>query len=521
MSRDTAQSIGVLGAGTMGAGIALTALRSGESVVLSDVSPEALDRAQDYIHKQLERKGQQGRADDLTCTTELSPLAGCGVVIEAALEELKLKQRLFAELDRLCPPPAILVSNTSTLSITALAAATETPERVAGMHFFNPAPVMALVEVARGAATAPDTIDALVQLAERWGKTAVVTRDTPGFIVNRVARPFYGEALRLLGEGAADHWAIDTVIKLGAGFRMGPFELMDLIGIDVNFAAAHSIYQASFQEPRFRPHWIQQQKVSQGELGRKTGRGYYEYVDGERQADEPQPPDVAGGAGEVLLSEGSWAPGLKELLERSGYAVVEGSDAPMDETEAPAAAVVTAGADESIEQCVADFDRRLPAAVPILCQTVDSALSALAGQIEHPGRLIGFDGLFAAGGRVMTLSRSAQTDATAQQRADELARSLGRLPVWIEESPAMVAPRVVCCLANEAAFAAGERVAEPGQIDLATRLGLNYPRGPLAWAAELGYARAVAVLDHLRAEFGEERYRAAPLLRRWARNGRP
>ena len=271
--------IGVLGAGTMGSGIALTLLLADLPVSIYDVSEDMLARALEYLQKHLVKKGKETNLAELQLTTELADLGGSDILIEAVTEELGLKQELFARLDAICPPPAILATNTSTLSVTTIAAATSSPERVAGMHFFNPAPLLPLVEVVRGAHTSQETLQALLALAGKIGKTPVVASDTPGFIVNRVARPFYGEALRLLGERVATHDQIDRIVRLGAGFRMGPFELMDLIGIDVNFAVSRSVYEAFFHDPRFRPHPIQQRMVESGLLGRKTGRGFYEYPD--------------------------------------------------------------------------------------------------------------------------------------------------------------------------------------------------------------------------------------------------
>ena len=280
-------TLGVLGAGTMGSGIALTGLLAGLRVVLVDVSPQIREQASAYIRQHLQRKGLEQRAAMLTLSDEAQALSGCQVVVEAIPEDLPLKQATFAELDRLCPPPAVLATNTSTLTVTAIASAAASRFRVAGMHFFNPAPVMPLVEVARGAETSEQAIQTLVELARRLGKTPVVTGDTPGFIVNRVARPFYGEALRLLGEGAASHQQIDLLARLGAGFPLGPFELMDLIGIDVNLAAAQALFAAGHAEPRYRPHRIQEQMVQKGALGRKAGRGFYLDEQGARGRDEP------------------------------------------------------------------------------------------------------------------------------------------------------------------------------------------------------------------------------------------
>jgi 3-hydroxybutyryl-CoA dehydrogenase len=504
-------TLGVLGAGTMGSGIALSGLLAGLPVVLVDVSPEMRRRASEYIQEHLTRKGQPERLATLQLSEAAQALAACQVVVEAIPEDLALKQSAFAELDRLCPPPAVLASNTSTLTVTAIASATQAPARVAGMHFFNPAPVMPLVEVARGAETSEAAIRTLVDLARTLGKTPVVTGDSPGFIVNRVARPFYGEALRILGERAAAQQQIDLLARLGAGFPLGPFELMDLIGIDVNLAAARSMFQASHGEPRYRPHRIQEQLVQRGALGRKTGRGFYEYSDGVRLAGDPEVPDPQVIGGFVLLSQGGWAPGLSKLLVQRGHNLSETHGEP------PAVAIVTAGRGEGGLADARRYDRGLAPEVPLLCQMANVTWSAVAQQVERRERLIGFDGLFFAQGRAVTLVAGPQTAPGIRDEVDGWARALGKLPIWVEEIPGLVLPRLVCCLANEAAFALQDGVADASGIDTAMQLGLNHPRGPLAWAKALGYRKAVAVLDHLYEEYHEERYRAAPTLRRWAR----
>ena len=511
MSETANKPIGVLGAGTMGAGIALTALYAGHSVILAEVAPEALQRGREYIEGHLARKGRSESLRQLQLSNDLQALAGSDVVIEAINEDLELKRTVFAELDRICPPPTILASNTSTLSITAIAAATRTPERVAGMHFFNPAPLMRLVEVARGAATAQATLDALIGLAERMGKTPVLTLDTPGFIVNRVARPFYGEALRLLAEQVAGHEAIDLLVTLGGGFPMGPFELMDLIGLDVNLQAAQSMYDSTYGEPRYRPQSIQRRYVESGRLGRKTGVGFYQYPDGEKQWKPPEVPEPRQQSGFVLISDGSWGPEVGRLLVQAGYTLSE------THGDLPLAALIVNGREEGVRDVLRRYDRGLAPEIPILCQTVDIALSEVEQSVQQPQRLIGFDGLFFAAGRVVTLVARPNLPDAARQAAETLVRSLGKLPVWVSESPGLVLPRIVCCLANEAAFAVAEGVAEPEAVDTAMKLGVNYPQGPLEWAATLGYRKVIAVLDHLADEYGEERYRVAPWLRNRAR----
>lgn len=269
--------IGIVGAGTMGSGIALSALYAGESVTLCDSFPQALERGKDYIARFLNRKGQIDALDRLRLTDTLDDLADCDVVIEAIIEDLALKTELFARLSAITP--AILATNTSSLPVTAIAAAASQPERVAGMHFFNPAAVMPLVEIVRAAHTSQDTLDSLSGLALRMSKTAVIAADTPGFIVNRAARPFYLESLRAVSEGIAAPHQIDTLLRL-IGFKLGAFELMDMNGVDISLATSKSIFEATFYEPRYRPSQIQARMVQAGMLGRKTERGFYDYRNG-------------------------------------------------------------------------------------------------------------------------------------------------------------------------------------------------------------------------------------------------
>lgn len=282
------QHIGVVGAGTMGSGIAQVAAQTGFDVTLYDIDEEILEDAVAQIRYFINRGAEKGRITQneadaaiarLTTTTGLSDFGSCDFVIEAAPESLDLKQQIFGDLDDITRAGVILATNTSTLSVTQVATATDREALVVGMHFFNPPPLMPLVEVAAGEATAGDTVDTTVAVAESMGKSPVRTKDVPGFIVNRVARPFYLEGLRLLNEGVADHETIDRLMREGGGFRMGPFELMDLIGLDINFTASRTVYEAYYHEPRYRPSLLQQRMVESGRLGRKTGRGWYTYED--------------------------------------------------------------------------------------------------------------------------------------------------------------------------------------------------------------------------------------------------
>jgi 3-hydroxybutyryl-CoA dehydrogenase len=506
--------VGVAGAGVMGSGIALSALLADMPVTLFDVSEQVLDNARAYIQGHLERKNKSFNLRNLTLSCQLEALGNCGVVIEAIPEDLDMKRSLFARLDALCSPPAVLATNTSTLPVMAIASAITTPERVAGMHFFNPAPVMPLVEIVHTASTSPETLQLLNSLAGRLGKTPVLVSDSPGFIVNRIARPFYGEALRMLGEGVATHVQIDQLARQGAGFRMGPFELMDLIGIDVNFAATQSMFEQSFREPRYRPHPIQAQMVQQRHLGRKTGRGFYVYPL-ESNLPEVTPPTLTRNSGSIRLTPGAWAPGLVELCRQAGYSIQNSNAYIANPT--PTIAVITSGRLEGLKKSLLEMDRTLPPEVPLLCQCADVTLTEIATWLEHPERLVGFDSLFFAVGRLATLIPSPILHPQCRLQVDQFVRSLGRLPIWIADGPGLVLPRLVAMLSNEAAFALLDGIAEADTIDMAMRLGANFPNGPLAWAKIIGYTQIVAVLDHLFAEYHEERYRTCTLLRRWAR----
>jgi 3-hydroxybutyryl-CoA dehydrogenase len=277
--------LAVIGAGTMGSGIAQVALQHGKLVTIWDEDQQALRRVVERIGRNLQTLVDRGRLSPeereaaitrLVLAENVDAVCSAGMVIEATADVLAEKRSLFKNLDALCAPPRILATNSSTLSVTRIAAACARPERVIGMHFFNPVPAMRLVEIIRGIQTSQETVDATRTLAGELGKTAVEAKNRPGFIVNRVSRPFFGEPVRMLEEGVASVESIDGLLR-GMGFKMGPFELLDLVGLDVNLAIATSIYDATYGEPRFRPHPLQAEMVHAGQIGRKAGKGFYAY----------------------------------------------------------------------------------------------------------------------------------------------------------------------------------------------------------------------------------------------------
>ncbi|MEK5269537.1 3-hydroxyacyl-CoA dehydrogenase NAD-binding domain-containing protein [Aeribacillus sp. FSL K6-8394] len=282
----TIQTVGVVGSGTMGSGIAQTCVQHGFRVFLYDLNDAIVQKAFTQIKKRLNRLVEKGKMEEKTfqdsisrieTCTDLSLMKACDLVIEAVPEKINIKKEIFQALDEHCPEQTILTTNTSSFSVTEIASVTKTGERVAGLHFFNPVPLMPLVEVVRGVKTSEDTLKKLAQFVSSLHKDPVVCEDTPGFIVNRIARPFYNEALKIAGERLAKPEQIDRIMKKAGRFKMGPFELQDLIGIDVNFSTTEIVYNSFFGEERFRPHYLQQRMVQSGKLGRKAGEGYYRY----------------------------------------------------------------------------------------------------------------------------------------------------------------------------------------------------------------------------------------------------
>jgi 3-hydroxybutyryl-CoA dehydrogenase len=489
--------VGVIGAGTMGAGIAQLAAAAGCTTLVHDPYADVA-AALEGVRLRLARK--QVEHAPLQVAGSLHDLAGCDFVIEAAPERLDVKQRLFGELAAIVRPDCVLATNTSSIPVTAVAAGVPKPERVVGMHFFNPAPVMRLVEVIAGIETGPAALQAARALGEAMGKRVIDAADVPGFLVNRCNRPFGLEALQLLQQRVADVETIDRIVRLGGGFRMGPFELQDLVGIDTGFAVSESFYELSFGEPRWRPSPLAARMVAAGRHGRKTGRGWYAYPEGApHRPDDPEPPHAGGGNGLVVVA-GHW-PVADELLhaaETAGWDAREPADA---DGEIPFLTL----------DCGADPEDPPLQGGPraVLC-----AFGSLAA-LELGGPAVGFHMLPPlAESRLVELTRTPGTAPTAAAAAERFFASLGKHVAWVDDAPGLVLGRIVCQVINESAFALGEGVGSAQDIDAGMVLGLNHPRGPLAWADAIGADHVVAVLDALHEELGEERYRVAPMLRR-------
>jgi 3-hydroxybutyryl-CoA dehydrogenase len=480
----SAERVGVVGAGTMGAGIAQVACLGGFETLLHDPVQEALATGEERTRTALTAGAERGlwtgddassAADLLRAVPKLADLEGCRLIIEAAPEDLELKQEMFGLLATVCGSEAILATNTSSLSVAAIAAGVPDPQRIVGMHFFNPPALMRLVEVVAGPESSEEALRIATEAAKQMGRTPVRASDEIGFIANRCARPYSLEGLRLLGDRIAEAETIDRICRVGGGFRMGPFELMDLVGIDVNLEVAKSFWEQSFHEPRWQPHPIQQRMVAAGRLGRKSGNGYYDYSGERHRPDDPEPPQPGRDMPAVqVLGDGELA---DELRERAS------------------------GADDATR----------------LILLAEGSLA----ELDDAGGSVGFHLLPPlADATLVELTAGDYTPQPAKDDAERFFGSLGLHVEWVGDAPALVLGRIICQLVNEAAFALQKGVGSAADIDTALKLGFNYPRGPLEWGDAIGLDHVLSVLDALHEELGEERYRAAPLLRRMVAEGR-
>ncbi|NEG92760.1 3-hydroxyacyl-CoA dehydrogenase PaaH [Leclercia adecarboxylata] len=464
----TIHTVAVIGSGIMGAGIAEVAASHGHPVLVYDINADAISRAIDGIRTRLESRVARGKLSAQACeqtlqrlvpVTDIQALARADLVIEAASEQMAVKKALFAQLAEICPAKTLLTSNTSSISITAIAADLSHPERVAGLHFFNPAPVMKLVEVVSGLATSEEVVEQLSALAVKWGKQPVRCQSTPGFIVNRVARPYYAEAWRALEEQVAAPEAIDAALREGAGFPMGPLELTDMIGQDVNFAVTCSVFNAFWQERRFLPSLVQQELVLAGRFGKKSGQGVYNW-----RSDRPA---------------ASWLETVSNA--DSAMSVQRRSDG------------------------VTEIDGLL------LIETQGETAQALANRYGQP--VVVCD---RQEGDVAVIAVAASNPASANRKAVWHLQQQGKRVLQVADYPGLLIWRTVAMIVNEALDALQKGVASEQDIDTAMRLGVNYPRGPLAWGEQLGWQRLLRLLENLQRHYGEERYRPSSLLRQRA-----
>ena len=519
----------VVGAGAMGSGIAQVAAQAGHSVVLYDTRAGAAEAAIAQIAQSLDKRVSQGKlaADSAQATLarlraadELNSLAGIRLAIEAIVEDLKVKQTLFAQLAEQLGPSVILASNTSSLSITALAAGVPHPERVLGLHFFNPAPIMKLVEVVAGLATDPTLLQQVMATAKAWGKTPIAVRSAPGFVVNRVARPFYGEALRVLAERAADEPTLDLLMRDMGQFPMGPFELMDLVGLDIGLAVTESQHAATSGDPRYAPTVLQRERVQAGWLGRKTGRGFYVYGPDGKRIEPTAQAGVANGAQEGLLAEGSASLNVAPAASISASlpAVLQHGDlgpaAPLIERlKACGLTWVHAAAPEQPEH---GFLQLGSARIAV----TDGRTATLRARQDRHADWVLIDLCldYGASPRV-ALARADQCSPESFAQVLALMQRAGFAVSVIDDVAGLILGRTVAMLANEAADLVLQGIASASDVDLAMRLGTAYPIGPLAWCDRLGAAWVVRMLDYLYQHYGDARYRVSPLLRRSAASG--
>jgi len=480
---------GVAGAGTMGRGIAQVLAQGGARTVLFDAQPGAAQKAHASIAQALGKLVEKGKTSDaqakaILARIEVAPsleaLAPCHVVVEAIIEDLGAKRELFSKLEGIVGADCILASNTSSLSVTAMAAACKRPGRVAGYHFFNPVPVLKIVEVVDGVRTEPWATDALTALAQRFGHAAVRCKDTPGFIVNHAGRAFVPEALRVLSEGVADFAAIDRILVEAAGFRIGPFGLMDLVGLDVNHAVMKSMYQQYFEEPKYRPSFLVEPRVAAGLLGRKTGRGWYEY--GKDGTAQPIPENkIPSGKAESV-----WVvPELRDLFSKLNVKVESKWNS-------------------SSINFVAPLGK-------------DATTIALELGID-PARTVAVDPLFGFSKR-RTLMTTPVTKPEVRDAAHALLAADGVPVSVINDSTGFVAQRVVAHIVNVGCDIMQMRICSPEDLDRAVMLGLGYPRGPLGFGDALGAQRILTVLENMHDFLQEPRYRPSPWLRRRAKLG--
>lgn len=478
----------------MGRGIAQIAAQGGCDVWLLDAQPQALSSALEQLHGQWDKQLAKGKLNTqqvsdwkarLNTTTELAGLATCDLVVEAIVENLDVKRQLMRDLDTLLPDDAVLASNTSSLSITAIAAGLPGEARLAGFHFFNPVPLMKVVEVVPGLNTHPDVVQRLCAQARAMGHTPVVTKDTPGFIVNHAGRGFVTEALQLVNEGVADFETTDAILKDQAGFKLGPFELMDLTGLDVSHPVMVAVHQQYFGEPRYKPSVITAQRLAGGVLGRKTGRGFYTYADGQRPARFDPAAPVLDTLPPVWVSpKAARRAELYQLLKDLGARI----ETAANPSEQALILVAPLGLDVSTIAAVERLDATRTLGIDLMLP--DTAT------------------------RRRVLATNPATRADMRDAAWALFARDGKAVSVVRDSGGFVTQRVLAHIVNIASDMCQQGICTPADLDTAVTLGLGYPHGPLAWGDLMGPTNVLEVLFNLQTVYGDTRYRPSPWLRR-------
>jgi 3-hydroxybutyryl-CoA dehydrogenase len=491
-------TVGVIGTGAMGRGIVQVAAAGGMRVLITDSRPGAAEDARGFVEKMLTRASEKGsitRDEAVAAVNRISTVSKpadmkpCHVIIEAIVENLQAKQELFAQLETFVAPDCILVTNTSSLSVTSIASRLKAPQRFAGFHFFNPVPLMKLVEVIDGLQTEDWVGEALMTLGRRMTREPVRLKDAPGFLVNQVGRGFTLEGSHLVYEGIAGFADVDRVMRDVGGFRMGPFELMDLTGLDVTQPASELIYEQFFQEPRYRPNLIMRSRYEAGVLGRKTRRGFYDYDADMKPAVVPQPAAPPAHAGGIWVSpaDPNGCKALTELLVKLGARVESGA-------------------------------RPGPQDLILVTPVGEDATTCAVEQGLDPRRTVAVDTLFPMAKR-RTLMGTPLTDESYRSGAHGLLASDG-IPVTVcRDSPGFIAQRIVAMIVNIGCSIAQSRTAQPIDIDKAVMLGLNYPHGPFKFGDVIGPERVYKVLSSLYRIYGDPRYRPNIWLTRRARLG--
>jgi len=488
------RTVGLVGTGAMGRGIAQIAAQAGSSVKLFDSQPGAAGKAASALVAQWDRLVDKGRLDGATAASHksrllsvaaLEDLADCDLVVEAVVERLDVKKSLFLSLETVVSRQTVLVTNTSSLSVTAIAAGLQHPERFAGYHFFNPVPLMKVVEVIAGLKTDKPTCSALAAYARQMGHTPVQAQDTPGFIVNHAGRAYGTEALRIVSEGIADFVTIDRILKDQAGFKLGPFELMDLTALDVSHPVMESVYHQYYEEPRYRPSVITAQRLAGGMLGRKTGEGFYRYVDGAAQTPEELPVPVVPEIPAVWVSpRATRRSELLQLLKNLGATIEPGALPSMN------------------------------AMLLVAPLGFDITTVAVVERLD-PSRTIGIDMLIDdAATKRRVLATNPATRSDMRDAAHALFARDGKAVSVIRDSGGFVTQRVVAAIVNIASDICQQGICSPKDLETAVTLGLGYPLGPLAMGDRYGPTNILEVLFNMQTVYGDPRYRPSPWLRR-------